>query len=188
MWEEWQLVISALSSAVAIIIASFAITQARATEKQAESSKIQAESARTQTAIMKQQLENTLRPWLGPSDQMGIDYKKNYEMRIEYTNYGSIPAVNIIEKALFTETMPTQKQITDLPIRFENSTCFPQQTRGFTVKVDQTLIDKVNQTKGFFYCVMEVEYNFADSKIGKFGSLLEYHQNGTAIAIKEWIL
>ena len=93
MWHEtWELLIAGLGSAIAIVIATFAIIQAKSSETQADSAKIQ-------TNILKEQFESSHRPWIGGADGTGVTLLSNpLRVRFTYKNFGGVLQFHLLKE------------------------------------------------------------------------------------------
>lgn len=102
--EGWAILVGMLTGGATILIAVIAIITAR-------SAKTQAESTKTQTDLMKEEFDTSHRPWIGPADEGIVNDKIRLGLKFLYRNFGSTPALNVIERWGLVNELPKRENI-----------------------------------------------------------------------------
>ena len=149
--------IGSVATAVAVI---FLWIQSRQTQTQIQ-------LTQEQTKLTREEMESTLRPWIGFSE---IRRKSKEEVVFYLKNYGRIPAKIVRTRNKFGKTKIGKDELLLQKGKVFETMVFPDATMTFSIQIPEQ----------FGFVSILFEYEYANKKHGEYGVIAKHHaENNT---------
>lgn len=163
--KDWIFpIIEAGAALAAIILVLMVRAQMKQTDKQLK-------MTQDQVSMSKQQMESTIRPWLGATGAKIVDER---HIGIPIKNYGSIPTTSAETRVVIHGEMMTEDAIRSSAHTKQGQygVIFPDQTK--TIRVEVSDIVKARTGEAIMFIGFLMEYKYANGQTGAFGIIVRY--------------
>lgn len=142
-----------------------------------------------QSRLTKQQMNASLRPWLGPAEE-SLQITGINQLTFSYRNFGQLPNTKLQLKKIRKESMIQRSELMQSkkePIDF-GGICFPDQVRDYIIEfTTPDITEKAKNGEIKLFMGLVLEYEFANNKSGEYGVVFEYRTDLKHFVIRdEW--
>jgi len=173
---------------LAVILSGFATTALVAfVAYQIHQTKQQLGITQTDINMTKQQMESSLRPWVG-ADKGLIETDDEF-FRFQYCNYGQLPTKDTKMKVWSSDKEILRENLEKLegsewPYK---GIIMPNQIKSYVLGQTKGDFEKVKSGVNDFWICLVIEYNYANDKKGEYGVIYSYeHSSQTFAIMDEW--
>jgi hypothetical protein len=162
---DWIQIVTALAAAAAAIVAIW------------------------QSRMTKQQMDATLRPWIGVTER-GIELDKldNKTFFVTYKNFGKVPAIKVKTKLAIRKSTFTKEELRPYPSNIQNMVLFADDIKTDTQTFEDSIYETRAQGKPLYLGFM-VEYQYGNKRHAETIYIARLDpQNNRASVVDEWII
>lgn len=142
-----------------------------------------------QSRLTKQQMNASLRPWLGAAED-SLRITDTDQLTFSYQNFGQLPNTKMHVKKVRKESMIQRSELEQSkkePIDF-GGICFPGQVRDYIIEfTTPNITEKAQNGEIKLFMGLILEYEFANNQFGQYGVIFEYRRDLKHFVIRnEW--
>lgn len=172
--DPWQFAfafIGSIGSIATAIALGFLLHQSRQTQKQIQLTQQQTNFMQEQIGLTKNEMESTLRPWIGISD---VEIQSNEFVTFHVKNYGRIPARIVRMRKVLDKIKISKDVLVSKKAENSETMLFPDEI----LKMSSILPEEA----GYQYVAIMIEYEYGNNKNGEFGLIAKrVGKSGTII-------
>ena len=141
-----------------------------------------------QSKLTKQQMDASLRPWMGVGEE-SLHISGTNQLTLSYHNFGQLPNTTAQLRKLRKESMIERSEVTQStePVDF-GGVCYPGQDKDYIIEFSTPdIVQKAENGTIKLFMGIVLRYEFANKQVGEYGVIFEYRRDLKSFVIKdEW--
>ncbi len=175
---------------LALILSGFATTALVGfVAYQIHQAKQQMKITRTEVDMTKQQMDSSLRPWIGA--EKGLVEEKDGTLLFHYQNYGQLPPKSLKLKVWASGEEIKREKLVELEGEEwpHIGIIMPDQIKAYILGLTGIDLIAVKKGQANLWTALVLNYDYADNKKGEYGVIYEYLSEFSHYSIRnEWFV